>query len=148
METDIPLASLTTRERELVDDARVGRLATVRPDGHPHVVPVTFASIRPGVLVTAVDHKPKSTTDLQRIRNIEANPAVALLVDHYDDDWATLWWVRLDATARIVVDEPQRTDLAAALEGKYRQYVGNRPAGPVIAMTVHRVASWNLDRQN
>jgi PPOX class probable F420-dependent enzyme len=148
VDSDIPFASSTTRERELLEGARVARLATVRPDGRPHVVPVTFAGAGPGLLVTAVDHKPKRTTDLQRIRNIEAHPAVSLLVDHYDDDWGTLWWIRLDATAGIVVDEPRRTELATALVRKYEQYVDTPPAGPVIAITVRRVASWNLDRND
>ena len=121
----------------------MARLATVRPDGRPHVVPVTFASAAPDVIVTAVDHKPKRSTDLQRLRNIAANPQVSLLVDHYDDDWASLWWVRIDATARVVVEEPGRTALAEALVRKYDAYVDRPPAGPVIVMTAHGVASWN-----
>jgi PPOX class probable F420-dependent enzyme len=137
-------ATFTSREREYVDAARVARLATVRPDGRPHIVPVTFAAAGPDLIVTAVDHKPKRTTVLQRLRNIEANPEVSLLVDHYDDDWTTLWWVRVDAAARVVREEPERTTLAAALEQKYAAYAGRPPAGPVIAMSVHTVTSWNV----
>ena len=143
-------ATFTARERERVDAARVARLATVRPDGRPHVVPVTFARVRTGpaapeVIVTAVDHKPKRTTDLQRLRNIEANPEVSLLVDHYDEDWSTLWWLRIDAAARVVRTEPERSTLAASLEEKYAAYAGRSPAGPVIALAVHTVVSWNVD---
>jgi PPOX class probable F420-dependent enzyme len=138
--------SFTPAERERVDAAPVARLATVRPDGRPHLVPVTFAIAAPDLIVTAVDHKPKRSTDLQRLRNIEANPEVSLLVDHYDDDWTALWWVRIDATARVVREEPERTGLAGALARTYDAYLDRPPAGPVIAMAVHTVTSWNLER--
>jgi PPOX class probable F420-dependent enzyme len=138
--------SFTAGERERVAAARVARLATVRPDGRPHVVPVTFAPVGADVIVTAVDHKPKRTHDLQRLRNIEANPEVSLLVDHYDEDWTTLWWVRVDAAARVVHHEPERSRLVAALVEKYAAYAGRPPEGPVVVMAVHRVASWNVDR--
>lgn len=137
---------LTALERELLHGARVARLATVRPDGHPHVVPVTFAASGQDAIVTAVDHKPKTSTRLQRLRNIEAHPAVSLLVDHYEDDWAALWWIRVDATARIVREEPQRTALTAALVTKYAAYGARPPTGPVIAMNVDAISSWNLNR--
>jgi len=135
----------TAREREVLAGAAVARLATVRPDGRPHLVPITFASQEPGLIVTAVDHKPKRTTNLQRLRNVEAHPAVSLLVDHFDDDWAALWWLRIDATARVVVDEPDRTLLTAPLVGKYAQYLARPPTGPVIAMEIDAITSWNLD---
>lgn len=136
--------SFTTAERDLLDAARVGRLATVRPDGRPHVVPVMFATAAPDVLVTAVDHKPKRSTDLQRLRNIEAHPEVSLLVDHEDEDWTALWWLRVDATARVVRDDPERSTLVGPLVRKYAAYAGNPPRGPVVAMAVHTVASWNV----
>jgi len=94
--------------RRRVAEARVARLATVRPDGAPHLVPVTFALLDDDRVVTAVDAKPKTTQHLQRLVNISAEPRVGLLVDHYDDDWQQLWWVRLDGTARVVRDEPER----------------------------------------
>jgi len=137
--------TFTAREREILADAKVARLATIRPDGRPHLVPVTFASPGPGLIVTAVDHKPKRNTNLQRLRNVEAHPAVNLLVDHYDDDWAALWWFRVDATARVVLEEPDRTTLAGALVAKYVQYLANPPTGPVIAMKIDAITSWNLD---
>ena len=137
--------SFTEREREHLEAARVARLATVRPDGRPHVVPITFAFAEPGLVVTAVDHKPKRSTDLQRLRNIEARPEVSLLVDHYTEDWAALWWVRLDAAARVVRDEPLRTALAEFLVRRYDAYLDRPPTGPVIAMAVHTVVSWNVE---
>jgi PPOX class probable F420-dependent enzyme len=132
----------TDLERARVEGSRVARLATVRPDGRPHLVPVTFAFAAPELVVTAVDHKPKRSTDLQRLRNVDAHPEVSLLVDAYDEDWSRLWWVRLDATAEVVRDEPTRSSLAAALVERYPAYAGRPPAGPVLAMTVHTVVSW------
>ena len=81
--------------KQRVRDARVGRLGTVTPDGRPHLVPVCFA-LREETVYTAVDAKPKSTLALRRLANIEATPSASLLVDHYDEDWTHLWWVRVD----------------------------------------------------
>ena len=84
--------------------ARVARLATADAAGRPHIVPVTFA-VDGDVVYTAVDAKPKRGTALKRLANVAANPAVALLVDHYADDWNQLWWVRADGTGRVVDPE-------------------------------------------
>lgn len=126
--------------RARVVAARVARLATIRPDGTPHVIPITFV-LDGRSIVTAIDHKPKRTTDLQRLRNIHANPAVAVLVDHYDDDWARLWWARADGTARVVAapDAAEALDLLAVKYAPYRQ---RRPEGPVIVVTVDRWSAW------
>jgi PPOX class probable F420-dependent enzyme len=117
--------------------APVARLATVDPQGRPHVVPICFA-IEGDTLYTAVDEKPKRTRDLQRLRNIEANPRVEVVIDHYEDDWSRLWWVRLRGTARIV-DDPRALVLLAA---KYPQYRERPPAGPVIAVAIEERAEW------
>src|SRR5918995_1570537 len=81
-------------------ESPVAMLATVRPDGAPHVVPVVFA-VHDDVVYTAVDAKRKSTQRLRRLANIEANPRVSMLVDHYEQDWTHLWWVRADGLAEI-----------------------------------------------
>jgi PPOX class probable F420-dependent enzyme len=120
-----------------VDAARVARLATVDREGRPHVVPICFV-LDGDTLYTAVDEKPKRTRRLRRLENIEANPRVEVLIDHYEDDWSKLWWVRLRGTARIVED-PRAVDLLAA---KYPQYRGRRPAGPVIAVEVEERSEW------
>jgi PPOX class probable F420-dependent enzyme len=119
------------------DDARVGRLATVDPRGRPHVVPICFA-IEGDTLYTAVDEKPKRTRRLQRLRNIEANPRVEVLVDEYDEDWSRLRWARLRGTARIV-DDRRAVDL---LVRKYPQYAARPPAGPVIAVSIEERSEW------
>jgi PPOX class probable F420-dependent enzyme len=120
-----------------LDQARVARLATVDPKGRPHVVPISFV-IEGETLYTAVDEKPKRTRALQRLRNIEAHPQVEVLIDHYDEDWSRLWWVRLRGTARIVED-PRAVQLLVA---KYPQYAEQPPGGPVIAVAVEERIVW------
>ena len=127
--------------RALFASAPVARLATVRPDGSPHVVPVCFALAQEAVY-TAVDHKPKSTADLARLRHIAAEPRVALLADRYDDDWSRLWWVRLDGDASIVSSPQERERALAALAGAYPQYSARPPQGPVIAVRPRRYSGW------
>jgi PPOX class probable F420-dependent enzyme len=128
--------------RQQVRDARVGRLATVTPDGHPHVVPVCFA-LRDDDIVSAVDAKPKSTSALRRLDNVRAHPTVSLLVDHYDDDWRRLWWVRVDGAACVVEPGRASRDAIAALAAKYDQYRADPPPGPVLAITPALWRSWS-----
>jgi PPOX class probable F420-dependent enzyme len=121
----------------------VARLATVGADGRPHLVPVVFA-LDGDTLYTAVDDvKPKATPRLRRLRNIAAHPAVALLADHYDDDWSALWWVRADGTARILEPADAEAGRARALlADRYEQYRAAPPPGPVIAVAVERWTGW------
>jgi PPOX class probable F420-dependent enzyme len=123
-------------------DARVARLATVDESGAPHLVPVTFAA-RGDEIVSAVDHKPKRTTNLRRLRNIRQNPRVSVLVDHYDDDWTRLWWARGDGTACVHESGAARDDALLALVRKYPQYERRTPEGPVIVVTVSRWSGWS-----
>lgn len=118
------------------EDSRVARLATVDPEGRPHVVPIVFV-LEGDTLYTAVDDKPKRTRELQRLRNIEANPRVEVLVDHYDEDWSRLWWVRLRGTARVVED----ARAVELLRAKYPQY-REAELGPVIAVDVEGRSEW------
>ncbi len=127
--------------RRRVSTARVGRLATTRPDGHPHVVPCCFA-VQESTAYTAVDAKPKSSIRLQRVRNLERNPASSLLIDHYDEDWAELWWVRLDGVARVVGVGTERDAALELLATKYDQYRRERPPGPVIALDIRFWRAW------
>ena len=125
--------------RRRVTSAAIARLATVRHDGRPHVVPVCFAVVDDEI-VSAVDAKPKSTTALARLDNVRANPAVTLLVDHYDDDWTRLWWVRVDGTARV--DETIDASYAAALAAKYPQYEHVGLPGPAVVIGGLRFTGW------
>jgi PPOX class probable F420-dependent enzyme len=129
--------------RTRFDGARVARLATAGADGRPHLVPVVFA-LDGDTLYTAVDDvKPKVTTRLKRLANIAANPAVALLADHYEDDWTALWWVRADGTARLLEPADDEAGKARALlAGRYPQYAEAPPPGVVIAVDVTRWSGW------
>jgi PPOX class probable F420-dependent enzyme len=119
----------------------VARLATVRPDGSPHVVPVTFA-VEDDTVYTVVDAKPKRSRRLQRLANLEAEPRCALLVDHYADDWSRLWWVRADGRAEIV-DDPSSTAGLGLLIARYPAYIDAPPEGPMIVVSVARWRGWS-----
>ncbi|GGM44961.1 PPOX class F420-dependent oxidoreductase [Longimycelium tulufanense] len=121
--------------------ARVARLATMGPDGAPHLVPVVFA-VAGDDIWTAVDAKPKRSRELRRVENIAANPAVSLLVDHYEDDWSKLWWVRADGVAEIAGDWPDAEDGLLLLCEKYEQYQQEPPDGPVLHIRVHHWSGW------
>ena len=126
--------------RRRVGDARVARLATVRPDGRPHVVTCCF-TLEGDTVYTAVDGKPKSTLALQRVANLAAHPEASLLIDHYDDDWSALWWVRVDGTARTVTGADRGSALDR-LAAKYRQYREMPPPGSVIAVDLAGWTAW------
>ena len=111
----------TAELRRRFASSAVARLATVRPDGAPHVVPVVFA-LAESTVYSAVDAKPKRTSRLQRLANVRVEPRCALLVDHYEDDWSRLWWVRADGTAEVV-EQP--------------------PTGPLLVITVEQWSGWS-----
>jgi PPOX class probable F420-dependent enzyme len=121
--------------------SKVAHLATVSAEGRPHIVPIVFA-LDGETLYFAVDAKPKKTTNLARLKNIAANPAVSVLVDHYEDDWTSLWWVRADGTAHIVTGAAEAEHAIDLLAERYQQYVTKRPGGPVVAIHIGRVTGW------
>ncbi len=127
--------------RRLIAAARHGVLATTG-ETHPHQVPIVYA-IDGDTLVTAVDHKPKSTTDLTRAANLARNPRCSVLVEHYDDeDWDRLWWVRIDGNGAI---DGSPTAVAAAgrlLARQFPQYLQQPPQGPVVTIAIERLVGW------
>jgi PPOX class probable F420-dependent enzyme len=127
--------------RARVAAARVGHLATVRPGGRPHVVVCTFA-LEGDRLWTAVDAKPKASPRLQRVANVRAHPWASLLVDHYEEDWDGLWWVRVDGAATVIEEGTEHARAVAALVAKYAQYAAAAPEGPVIAIAAERWRGW------
>lgn len=121
--------------------APVARLARMSPDG-PRIVPVTFVW-HAGTAVWAVDDvKPKRGRELRRLRDLAADPRVALLADHYEDDWSALWWVELRGTASTLEGEPAEAALDA-LAARYPAYLRARPPGPVIAIQPDRWTWWS-----
>ena len=127
--------------RSRLAEARVGHLATVDRAGDPHVVPCCFA-LDGGSLYTAVDAKPKRTAALKRLDNVRHRPRAAVVVDHYEDDWAGLWWVRVSGPARILEHGSERERALAALAAKYEPYAREPPVGPVIAVDLRTWRGW------
>jgi PPOX class probable F420-dependent enzyme len=127
--------------RDRVAAARVARLATLGPGGRPHLVPICFA-LGGETLYSAVDEKPKRSPRLRRLENIRRRPEVAVMVDHYEEDWSRLWWVRLDGTAAVLEAGPERDRALELLRAKYEQYRVEPPSGAVIAVRVERWRGW------
>jgi PPOX class probable F420-dependent enzyme len=145
-------ALLAADQRALLDEQRRATLATIGPDGRPRLVPCCFALLEAAdehMLVTPIDEKLKESADprtLARIRDIERDPRMTLLVDRWDEDWSRLAWLRLDGVARLVWpgDEPNTHQLAtAALRGRYPQYQTHALESlPLIVLTVTSVRGW------
>jgi PPOX class probable F420-dependent enzyme len=122
--------------------ARVARLGTVRDGDAVRLVPICFALVDGG-LVSAVDHKPKRTGQLRRLDDITASGSATILVDHYDDDWSQLWWVRVRGHAEVLADDDPATSVAlGALVTKYVQYAERPPRGPVYRVALDEVRWW------
>ncbi|MCW2978333.1 MAG: pyridoxamine 5-phosphate oxidase-related,FMN-binding protein [Solirubrobacterales bacterium] len=120
--------------------ARVARLATADGAGRPHLVPVAFV-VAGETIYSAVDAKPKRTRALRRLANVRENPAVSLLVDHWDEaDWAALWWVRADGRGRVIDSEDPEAHRAVELLREC--YPAQRDAGEVLAVEVDRWSGW------
>ena len=111
----------------------------MRSDGSPRLVPICFA-LEGDTLYTAVDDKPKRTQHLARLKDIAADPRVEVLIDHYEDDWSRLWWVRLRGRARVVEHDARALELLCA---KYAQYRRQQPRGPFVIVDVTGRISWS-----
>ena len=135
--------------RAFLDRQRVAHLATASADGAPHVVPICFARLEDRVYV-AIDEKPKRGTpgQLRRLRNIAANPRVAIVADVYDDDdWSRLGFMLLTGRARVLEGDDEHRRAVGALRAKYRQYASMAlEERPVIAMDVEHVTRWGTAR--
>lgn len=137
---------LGARSRKLLAEARVAHLATADQYARPHIVPIVFAWDEKHVF-TPIDRKPKSVDDwrqLRRVKNIETNGRVSVLIDEYAEDWATLGWVRVDGIAEILTGGSERDRAARLLEKKYRQYEKLPLAdAPIVRVTIERVSEWH-----
>ncbi len=130
-----------TEARRRFSGARVAMLATLDPSGRPHQVPVTFV-VDGGSVWTAVDEKPKDSARLRRLANIRADPRVSLLVQHWDEDWTRLWWVRADGAATVGDSQAAVQRVAGLLRRKYPQYEDVGIPGPVIEVVVEAWRGW------
>ncbi len=135
---------LSHHERRFLSAQRVGHLATADGRAIPHVVPVCF-TISQGTLYITIDEKPKRVAGaaLKRVRNIERNPMVAIMVDRYDEDWTRLGWVMLRGRAEILRAGTEHDRAQELLRSRYHQLVAMQIADrPVIAVRLERVKSW------
>jgi PPOX class probable F420-dependent enzyme len=130
----------------LVTASRVARLATADGAGRPHVVPIVYATDG-RAYYSPLDAKPKRVDldRLRRVRNIEANPRVALLIDHYEEDWRRLRYVMVEGRAELLREGEEWRAARGLLEEKYPQYrtLPLPPAAPVIKITPDRVIDWD-----
>lgn len=135
---------MTPEVRRFLQAARVGRLATVDAEGRPSVVPICF-QVEERRLFSPLDEKPKrrDVWALQRVRNLQAHPAAAVVVDRWDEDWRRLAWVHLRGTAQVVGPGELQERGVALLRAKYPQY---RTMGlerrPMIVMEIEAVRHW------
>jgi PPOX class probable F420-dependent enzyme len=127
--------------RARFEAARVARLATVRRDGAPHVVPIVFA-LDGDRLAFGVDDKPKRSRRLRRLENIEFEPRVSIIVDHYEEPWSRLWWVRADGRAALSRDEAASRHATDLLAAKYGAYERRPPAGPIVVVEIDAWRFW------
>jgi PPOX class probable F420-dependent enzyme len=135
---------LSDRERRFLAERRVAHLATADARAVPHVVPVCFA-LHESALYITIDAKPKRAPGavLKRVQNILENPAVAVVVDRYDEDWTRLGWVLLRGQAEILAAGTEHDHAQALLRSRYRQLAAMQIAHlPVIALRIARVTSW------
>jgi PPOX class probable F420-dependent enzyme len=135
------LEELPDWARELIERGPVAHLGLLDADDRPRVMPITFA-VADGYLWSAVDHKPKRAQgrDLARVRWLRRNPAAAITVDSYSDDWERLAWVQALGTVEVLDDPPPAA--LRTLRGKYRQYREHPPGGPFLRLTPERVLCW------
>ena len=143
---------LSAAQRSFLGSARRAVLATIAPDGHPRLVPICFiVAGEPPVLYTPIDDKPKRSDDpfaLARVRDIQADPRVTLLVDRWDEDWTRLAWLRTEGRAALLEPSTGTAEhpvTVAALRAKYPQYATHRlDENPLIRIALERVIDWGL----
>jgi PPOX class probable F420-dependent enzyme len=133
---------LSDGKRRFLAQQRIGHLATADRRAVPHVVPVCFV-VSGGTLYITIDEKPKWGTTLKRLQNIAENPAVAVIVDRYEEDWARLGWVMLHGRAEILSEGQEHQEAQALLRSRYPQLAAMQIASyPVIAVRIERTRSW------
>ncbi len=134
------LATLPRWALKLLDEGRVGRLAFTDGDGHPRVLPITYAVVG-GAVWSVIDAKPKRAGEPARVRWLRERPEAALVVDRYSDDWSELAWVQVLGRVSVMA-LADGADALVALTGKYEQYRSEPPRGPLLHLDVDRALCW------
>jgi PPOX class probable F420-dependent enzyme len=141
---------LSTDQRAFLGSARRAVLATIAPDGHPRLVPICFVVAgEPPILYSPIDDKPKRSDDplaLARVRDIQADLRVTVLVDRWDEDWTRLAWLRCEGGATLLYPgaaDAEHAQAVEALRAKYPQYANHRLEGrPLIRVIIEHVVGW------
>lgn len=144
------MEDFTPLDTQLFASVRLAHLATADGQGAPHVVPVCFVYDR-GCIYSVIDRKPKRTSalKLKRVRNILANPRVALVFDHYEEDWSRLWYVLVRGTAQLLAQGEEHQRAVDVLRQKYHQYQDmDIDACPIIKLTPTSVVRWGRPHPN
>jgi PPOX class probable F420-dependent enzyme len=131
---------------EFIERARVARLATIDSEFKPHLVPVVFVFDGNHFFIP-VDEKRKTAKPekLKRIRNIQDNPNVTLLIDEYSEDWTKLAFVMIQGKASVATKEEGNIQVRQAYKKlmiKYLQYQKVGLGERCIIITPKKVASW------
>ena len=138
------MAGLTSQESDVIKGTRVAHMATADTHGAPQLIPICF--VYDGeYFYSVLDRKPKRTplTRLKRVRNILSNPNVALVLDHYEEEWSSLWYVLVTGTAQLIHDGDEHRRAIDLLKEKYQQYRDmGIDSNPVIKVTPSRITSW------
>jgi len=138
-------APISAEIRSKLEAARVARLATLEAKRSPHVIPICFA-LDGTIFYSAIDRKPKrfASNQLARLKNIVTTPKVALLIDHYEEDWSRLWYVLVRGEAELVSERAERKRALQLLRAKYPQYGPEmlKDDAPVLRITPHRITAW------
>jgi PPOX class probable F420-dependent enzyme len=127
-----------------IRSARVAHLATADAHGQPHVIPICFV-FDGKYFYSPIDEKPKRTAPekLKRVKNIRENAQVALVVDHYDEDWRKLSYVLVSGKARVLLSGASHRKAVTLLRRKYSQYRKMRiDRLPIILIRPTRMTSW------
>lgn len=130
--------------KELLGQARVGHLATATKKGRPHVIPICYA-FDGKTIYSSLDEKPKRTTpeNMRRVKNITANPRIALVVDLYSENWRELRYVIVQGVAEIVREGKEHERAIRLLREKYSQYLSmSLEERPIIRIAPSKIIAW------
>lgn len=130
------------RERVAAHDH--GVLSTAYPEGGIHSIPVVYAMDDEDRIGMPIDRvKPKTTMQLQRRSNLEADPRGTLLVQHWDAaDWSKLWWARVELEHLPDADDELRKAFSGRLAARYRQY-RDEPFDRILVFRAVRYSGWD-----